>query len=286
MTRLAILADIHGNLPALEAVIADLDPAPPDHVIAAGDLINVGPFSAQVMARASELGWAAIRGNHEHYLLEYNTPRAPASRRNWITTPLLYAQLAGRWYNTIAALPDQLTLYYPDAPPIRVVHGLPGDPFRSLDRLTSIEEARALLAGIAEQVVISGHYHLSFDRRIDGWRVLNPGSLGVPLDGCQDAHYLLLESHNGDWQATFRRVPVDYAPLYAEFARQRFVEQTGVIGHLIVEQFRHARPIIVAYDRWRRDHAPDTEWSIPQVDAFLTSDNWHSYIPAVYQYNL
>ncbi|HLV33738.1 MAG TPA: metallophosphoesterase family protein [Spirillospora sp.] len=285
MTRLAILADIHGNLPALEAVIADMAHFQPDHVIVAGDLINVGPFSAQVMQRVSELGWTAIRGNHEYYLLEYNTPRAPESRRDWVTLPFLYEQLAGRWYNLIAAMPDELTLYYPDGPPIRVLHGLPGNPWEALHRLSTDDAVCAALDGVAEATVISGHYHLSFEKRVNGWHVLNPGSLGVPMDGLQDAGYLLLDSTGSGWQPTFRRVPVDYAPLYAEFERQRFVEQCGVIGYLIVQQFRWARTVINAFYRWHAATCPDQTPSIDLVDRFLASGDLWTYTNAPYRYN-
>ncbi len=280
MTRLAILSDIHGNLPALEAVIADLEPFQPDHVVVAGDLINAGPFSPQVMQRVQDLGWAAIRGNHEYYLLEY-----PARRREWVTLPYLYEQLAGRWYNTIAALPDELTLRYPDGPPIRVIHGLPGNPWDALHRLSTPEDVDTLLAGVEESTVICGHYHLSFEKRVNGWQVLNPGSLGVPMDGSQDANYLILDSTGEGWQPTFRRVPVDYAPLFEEFERQRFVENCGFIGYLIVQQFVHARTVINAFYLWRAEHCPDEPESIALVDEFLDSGQMWRYTTAPYRYN-
>ena len=67
MTMLAILADIHGNLPALEAVLEDLAHFKVDHVVVAGAMVNWGPFSAQVMDRVTSEGWAVIRGNNEFY---------------------------------------------------------------------------------------------------------------------------------------------------------------------------------------------------------------------------
>ena len=79
MTRLAILADIHGNLPALAAVRADLATQAVDRVIVAGDLINWGPCSAQVVEQVVADGWDVVRGNHELILLDYGTPRAPAA---------------------------------------------------------------------------------------------------------------------------------------------------------------------------------------------------------------
>jgi predicted phosphodiesterase len=103
MTRLAILADIHGNLPALEAVLADLAQFAVDHVIVAGDVVNWGPFSAPVMERVTRAGWAVIRGNNEFYLLDYNTPRQPEHWREFELLPWLHGQLKGKWHRLIAA---------------------------------------------------------------------------------------------------------------------------------------------------------------------------------------
>src|SRR3990172_3513430 len=76
MTKLAILSDIHGNLPALEAVMADLENFEVDQVIVAGDVINFGPYSNQTAEFVIEKGWPVIRGNNEYFLLDYKTPRA------------------------------------------------------------------------------------------------------------------------------------------------------------------------------------------------------------------
>lgn len=91
MTRLATLADIHGNLLALEVVLADLAQSEIDQVIVAGDVINWGPFSAPVMARVAAAGWARIRGNNEDYLLDYATPRAPCCPERRLSLDLLVA---------------------------------------------------------------------------------------------------------------------------------------------------------------------------------------------------
>src|SRR6478672_5600461 len=81
--RFAVLADIHGNLPALEAVMADLAHFAVEQVVVAGDLINWGPDSAAVVEQVTAAGWAALRGNNEYYLLDAGTPRAPAQWAEW-----------------------------------------------------------------------------------------------------------------------------------------------------------------------------------------------------------
>jgi protein phosphatase len=77
MTKLAVLSDIHGNLPALDAVISDLKNFDLDQVIVPGDVISFGPFSRQAAEIVIKNGWSAIRGNNEYFLLDYKTPRSP-----------------------------------------------------------------------------------------------------------------------------------------------------------------------------------------------------------------
>ena len=87
------------------------------------------------------------------------------------------------------------------------------------------------------------------------------------------------------WRATFQRVPVDYTPLFEEFERQHFVEHCGVIGYLIVQQFRQARTIISAFSRWHTDQCPDEPETIALVDTFLREADLWAYTSKIYRYN-
>ncbi|MCW5852171.1 MAG: metallophosphoesterase family protein [Anaerolineae bacterium] len=284
MTTLALLADIHGNRPALEAVMADLAHFQVDQVVVAGDVINWGPFSAQVMARVTSEGWAVIRGNNEFYLLDYGTPRAPAAwsdTRQWPLLPWLKRQLQGRWENIVAAWPDTLSLRFPDAPPIRVVHGSARSAWESIFPGVTEAEAETLLAGIEETTVIAGHSHLSMDRSVGRWHILNPGSVGVPLDGEFYARYMLLEGDEEGWHATPRRVPLDQTPVLQEFERQRFIEECGVIGRLVVDEFRTARLQVHPFLHWRSAQRPDAALSADLLTEFETVDPW-DYMPPAY----
>ncbi|HYN87582.1 MAG TPA: metallophosphoesterase, partial [Ardenticatenaceae bacterium] len=150
MTTLAVLADIHGNLPALQAVVEDLAQFDVDHVVVAGDVINWGPFSAQVVEYIVAEGWAVIRGNAEYYLLNYDTPRAPAEWNdpaNYPMLPWLHRQLAGRLHTLIAAWPDSITLYFPDAPAARVVHGSPRSAWEPIYAISSVAEVDRMIGG-------------------------------------------------------------------------------------------------------------------------------------------
>ena len=109
MTRLAVLADIHSNLPALEAVLDDLSHFTVDKIIVAGDVVNWGAFSSQVMERLAALDCAIIRGNNELYLTEWQTPRMPESWKIFTLPPYTIAQLGDRWMNVISAWPASFT---------------------------------------------------------------------------------------------------------------------------------------------------------------------------------
>jgi predicted phosphodiesterase len=270
---LAVLADIHGNLPALEAVLADLarDPRPVDHLIVAGDLSSWGPFSAQVVERALDEGWAVIRGNHEFLLLDYGTPRAPAAWDDPAAFPIprwLHRQLAGPLQARIAAWPDWLSIRPPDAPPLRVVHGSPRDHIEGMYPDTGEDELAAMLAGVEEGTIVAAHTHLPMDRWVGRWHILNPGSVGMMLDGTFGARYLVLEGDADGWRGSFRRVPFSNDALFAEFARRGFEEECGVIGRLIVEEFRTARLHIAPFLRWRATVCPDAPFTAETLARF------------------
>jgi predicted phosphodiesterase len=285
VTKLAILSDIHGNLPALEGVLADLEVKQVDRIVVAGDLVNWGPFSAQVVERARVEGWAVIRGNNEYYVLDHGTPRAPAAwtdRQQFPLIPWLQQQIPPAQRRLIAAWPDTLSLRFPDGPPLRVVHGTPRSPWEGLYPNAVDDELRAALAGVAEPIVVAAHTHLAMDRQLDRWRVLNPGPVGVPLDGTFDARYLILESDGDAWRPTFRRVGYDRQPVFDEFERQCFRDECGVIGELVLEEFRLARLRVHPFFAWRSACYPDHPVDDSLLRVFHQTD-WRPYAPSAYQ---
>lgn len=278
MPRIAALADIHGNLPALDAIIADLARFAPQTVIVAGDLINFGPFSSQVLERVFNLGWQVMRGNHEFYLLDYNTPRAPDHWRGYTTPRWLNETIVPELRHRVAALPDTLLLTFSDASPIRVYHGFPGNHWDGMYPSTPDHELLRQFTHTTEETVILGHVHLQQERRIHNqrqvWHLINPGSAGLPLDGIPaSAPYALLDSDKHNWSVTFRRVSYDPAPLYAALDAPDYREAHGAYARLYAEEFRSAEMRIYPFHRWhsaRYPHQPVTE---ALVDEFLALES-------------
>ena len=285
MTRLAVLSDIHGNLPALEAVMQDMQTFKVDQVVVAGDVVNWGPFSAAVMEIVTREGWAVIRGNNEFYLLDYNTPRQPAHWSEYYLLPWLYEQLQGRWHQVIASWPDEISLRFPDAPTVRVFHGTPNNPWVSLTPIMPEEQVESLLEKVEETTVIGAHSHLAMNRRVGKWHMINSGTVGVPLDGIPFiASYVILDGDQSGWTPTFRRVPFDADAVFREFERQHFAERYSPVAQLLIDEFRTARLQVHPYNVWRKACYPGQSETMALLVEFNQIDKW-AYTPLEYHVN-
>lgn len=288
MTNLAVLSDIHGNLPALEAVISDLKNFEVDHVIIPGDVISFGPFSRQTAETVIKKGWSTIRGNNEYFLVDYKTSRAPAEWNDpvqFAPTAWLDRQFDQKLKTLVASWPDTLNLRFRDAPPIQVFHGTPIDPWDSLYWTLTDEEIEKLLCSTEAEYVICGHTHLPMDRQSGRWRIFNPGSVGVPLDGIFSASYMILEGNDRGWTPTFRRIPFDYEAVFEEFEKSGYNNESGPMGKLVVEIYRTARPLL-GFLRWREKHKPESPLTYELVEEYLANCNWWEFAHPAYHINM
>ncbi len=200
---LAVISDIHGNAPALEAVLADLPSV--DTLVCCGDAVGYYPDAAEVLDRLRALRVALVRGNHELMvcgLKPVPPERAAVYRTEWTRQALSPEQL--RW---LRALPptleinreglsirirhaspwDEDTYLYPDSPALRTIR-LPTDHW-----------------------VVLGHTHYPMQLRCGGGWLANPGSVGQPRDWNPRAAYAVLDTATGQWRQ--RRVEYDH-PAY------------------------------------------------------------------------
>ena len=192
--RVAALYDIHGNLPALEAVLHDVQQAGVDQVVVGGDVVP-GPMSRETVAALLNLDTPAhfIRGNGEHEVLAMlagvDTGRVPEQFREmirWVGHELTseQARLLGDW-------PQTFRLPIPGLGDVLFCHGTPRDDNEVFTRVTPEERLLPVFAPVDEAVVICGHTHMQFDRQIGRHRVVNAGSVGAPW-GEPGAYWLLL----------------------------------------------------------------------------------------------
>ena len=222
--RLAVVSDIHGNLAALEAVVADVSRMSPDLVVQAGDAAVLGPRPAEVVDRLRELGWPGVVGNTDEMLWDGSVRadqlrRAP-KLRSWLDVlfgvlgPWAVERLGERRIAWLRSLPLEWRLGG-----VRVLHASPTDLWRAPMPDADDTELAETYAGDNGDFAIYGHIHRPFVRELGGITVGNSGSVGLPWDGDWRPSYLLLDD---DGKAVVRRVEYDLEQERRDLAQTRF----------------------------------------------------------------
>lgn len=219
--KFAVLADIHGNSFALEAVLQDMD------ALGVTDAVNLGDFfsgpidAAKTASTLMERDFASVRGNHDRYLIEQDpTNMGPSDR-------VAFDQLSEQHLQWIADLPTTRTVF----DDVFLCHATPrSDSTYWLERVenngvvrpASLAEVKAEADGVDASLILCAHTHIPRCVRLpDGRIIVNPGSVGCPAydddmpvyhymqTGTPNASYALLERHHGEWNVTFRSVLYD-----------------------------------------------------------------------------
>jgi len=253
--RLAILSDIHGNLTALEATLADLEAAGGADVYwCLGDLAAFGPRPAACIRRIRELveqhgeqTFKVIGGNTDRYLVTGERfPSAPAQNAEELAAAIQRWKAAGtilNWnaeqlsfddYGYLAKiLGKELDLKVDGYGWVIGFHAVPGDDEAFLTADTPGEQARDYLLDRAGRLAIGGHTHIQMDRDLGNWHVLNPGSVGSAKDEPGKAGWALLTFEEGEVTVDLRRVPYDVDAAIAD------LETVGYpVPEFIVNQWR------------------------------------------------
>jgi putative phosphoesterase len=187
--RVAALYDVHGNMPALDAVLAEVDDA--DLIVAGGDVVG-GEAPAETVERLRGLGsrvrW--LRGNAERELVELPPPREagpPPGELERLRTALTDEQL-----EFLYGLPERVELEVEGLGRVLFCHAVPQNDLDIVTPLTSDERLARILDGVAADVVVAGHTHIQDDRRVGGIRWTNAGSVGMPYEDAAGAYWALL----------------------------------------------------------------------------------------------
>lgn len=225
--RIAVLADVHGNLPALRAVLGELDREPVDAIIAAGDICS-GPLVRRSLemleARPEPVHW--IAGNSERETVAVfdggEIPDGPAGR----TAAWSSGQLDRRWRDVIAGWPIAVAL---DG--VCFCHGSPRRDDEILTRGTPDPALADALAGVPEALVIGGHTHQQLIRRVrDDLVYANAGSVGLPYEGNPDAFWILV----ADGVTQLRTTTYDQGAALAELRASGYPEIDDLVNNSFV----------------------------------------------------
>lgn len=192
--RVAALYDIHGNLPALEAVLDEVRAAGVDRIVVGGDVLP-GPMPVETLSRLLDLSIPVqyIQGNGEVAVLAalegreaYALPKPVQEIIRWTAQQLSaeHEQILGSWQKTLG-------LEIPGLGEVLFCHGTPRNENEIFTRLTAEEVLMPLFRGLHASVVVCGHTHMQFDRVVGNIRIVNAGSVGMPF-GEPGADWLLL----------------------------------------------------------------------------------------------
>ncbi|HEX6819066.1 MAG TPA: metallophosphoesterase [Ktedonobacterales bacterium] len=253
--RVAVIADLHGNLAATEAVLADLDLLRPDRVVIAGDFINRGPQGRAVLERMAPLGMPAISGNHDAWLaaLARGQRRPPNWESSW-WTPVRRGveELTLEWVEWLEQLPFSLRVEVPGTTPLRIVHGSPRDNREGMGRRPSDADIAAMLATVEEPTVIGAHIHYPNERDVGEQHVVVVGAVGSPFNGDINAQYGLFiwDDAARRWRFEHRSVPYDHAPVFAAWRENGYLADGSVASALMLLEHQTARIHYVPFGEW------------------------------------
>ena len=227
--RVAALSDIHGNLPALEAVLSEVERDRPDLIVSCGDVAS-GPMPAETISLLMSLPRARfVRGNADRGLVDAfdRKPkgRMPGPFADWCATRITREQR-----DFLSAFESTVTV--DDVEGIgRVLfcHGSPRSDEEIMTSETALDRMREFMAGLDVDLVVCGHTHMQFDRKVDRVRVINAGSVGMPY-GEPGAYWTMLgpgvkpQRTEYDRQAAATRIRGAGSPEAEQFATENVLQ--------------------------------------------------------------
>jgi putative phosphoesterase len=222
--RIAIISDIHGNLPALEAVLADLDAEGIEQIVCLGDVALFGPQPHEVIARLKDLDCPVVMGNTDAWALD---PR-PHEMRDENTQRVFDVEFWGTRQLSPADL-DHVSTFQPiveislgEDTNLLCFHGSPRSNTDVIVSTTREDDLERMLSGFHATVMAGGHTHTQMLRRFGEVMLINPGSAGLPYDRVQLtghvrhppwAEYTVVGRQDGRLQVESRRTPFDVPAL-------------------------------------------------------------------------
>lgn len=276
--RTLIVADIHGNLTALDAVLQTPEARSCQRIISLGDQVNYGPQPRQVMERLQETDATLLLGNHEHRLLHMDSPEFAAY--NWALLRWTYAQLEGVELHLPTDIQEGPCLY---------THGTPGDPFH----LIGPEEAPALLDALPDGVthLFSGHNHRPWLVEHQGRTACNPGSLGMLEDDIGGhAPFAVMETCGHDVHITRHMADYDLHALKQAFLQSGCVDAAPEMARIVLHTMltgeyqavlklmrfitETGRPLGLSLGDEEAWHAADR--ALPWQEKIITDVYWHT----------
>ncbi len=269
--RIAVFGDVHGNLAALEAVLAEIERLKPDRVFGLGDFIDGAPDSIACWRRVCGLGIPLLRGNHERYVFDFGTERASPEWSAPHFAPVRWAvkQCPAPVCADMAALP--ISLRSPELPGLFLAHASARSDHDSIFFHTPEAVFAPMFEGVEEAVIVRAHNHLAGNLDWGHRKIVNVGSVGIPLDGHTLAQFALLESNVDGWIARHLSVPYDVQATVRRFHDSGYLEEAGPMARLFLREIATATHHFVPFLRHYGHAVREGKIDLAQaIDRFLS----------------
>lgn len=275
--RYALFSDVHGNLPALEAVLSAIRAHAVDQIVCLGDIVNAGPFPAACLDLVRSLNCPIIQGNHELYVLKARHEAAIANPA-WATARWTADQLSDQQVDFLACLPARLELDSAYGHPAICVHASPADVYRGFMPGQDDQAISSRMNGEDGVTLFAGHTHRPLYRRWSRSWIVNVGSVGMPLDGTTLAKYCLATDTPSGWQVEFHAAEYDLRGVLDAFDSSGLQEYGGVFAALFRYQMATGEVVITdfleAVGRFALLHALPLETALARFPVPATLRPW------------
>jgi len=251
--RIAIIADIHGNLPALDAALTFIGRLQVDRLLVLGDIVVGSPDSAGCWERIKALRCPVLRGNHERYVFDLGTERAKPEWSQLQFGPVQFAaaQLGDAARRELAELPTTIRL--PEVPGVLFVHGSARNDTDLVFPYTAESDLGPMFAGATERWILRGHNHYAGVRLWGDRRIVTVGSVGLPLDGTPAAQFTVIEGSARNWTVQQHAVPYDIGAVIRRSRETGYVEQAGPMARLFLREVETAAFHILPFLKWQKE---------------------------------
>jgi putative phosphoesterase len=257
--KIAAIGDVHGNLPALEVVLAHIQAHKGQEIWNVGDFVGYGPFPDEVVKVLRKEASINILGNYDRKTLKVKKKRKKWEKtkapEKWLAFLWAYEHLSKESRQFLRSLPETKRLKAGDWR-VLVVHGSPADPDEYLTPATPVERLEELAAMAEADLVVCGHSHQPFVRQVNGVWFINTGTVGRPDDGDPRACYALLDLKPKKLEVTYHRLPYDIERTVEAIRKNGLPED---FARMMLE----GRPLEVI----QGDQSPEEETSQSETDS-------------------
>lgn len=269
--KFGVLADIHGNLDALMAIIKELQAQDINYYIFAGDLIADCDQPNEVLEYIQTLNAIVIKGNREEYVLDYLNGLHPEwdNHEQMASVTWTAKILTQKNIDYIKSLKEQEVLNLPNAGKITIVHGSPFHISEHLYEEKQQDRLKEAIEAVQSEVLVCGHSHTPWTKQLNETIVLNPGAAGVHFNQDCSAEYAILSYEEGQWHVSHHVARYDFECFKNRMLGSSLYESSPTWTRLIVQSLGESWNANIAFLRELNE--------IYSSEGLIANEIWHEF---------